>query len=114
MLTVTNDTAYLYRTFDATRQVEYTLERLRDAIDVDLVEELGFLDLFDRSPRAILRIVDLPDRRAREFVQLVLQNDGRLAKRKRERFSAFTDEEIASLEEAVRVEREASEGVRDA
>ena len=110
-LTVRNDTAYLYRTFDATRQVEYTFDRLSDAIDVDLAEELGFLDLFDRSLRAVERIVDLPDRRAREFVQLVLQNDGRLARRKRARYPELSDDEIEALEGAVRTERDAFGGI---
>ena len=112
-LTVRNDTAYLYRTFDATRQVEYTFDRLRDAIDVDLAEELGFLDLFDRALRAVERLVDLPDRRAREFVQLVLQNDGRLARRKRSRFAELRDDEIEALEGAVRAERDAAGDVTD-
>jgi len=34
-LTVLSDTAYLYRTPDATHLVETTYERLREAIDVD-------------------------------------------------------------------------------
>ena len=89
-----------------TRQVESTFGRLSDAIDVDLAEELGFLDLFDQSLRAVERIVDLPDRRAREFVQLVLQNDGRLARRKRGRYPELSDDEIAALEAAVRAERD--------
>ena len=106
-LTVTNETAHLYRTFDATRMVEYTFDKLRHAIDVDLVEELDFLDLFDRALRAVERIVDLPDRRARDLVQFVLQNDGRLAAGKRQRFSELSDQESAALEAAIRRERDA-------
>ena len=112
-LTVRNDTAYLYRTFDATRQVEYTFDRLRDAIDVDLTEELGFLDLFDRALRAVERLVDLPDRRARAFVQLVLQNDGRLARRQRSRFAELGDDEIEALEGVLRAERDAASTIDD-
>jgi len=63
-LTVLNDTAYLYRTLDATHLAEYTVDRLREAIDVDLAEELGFLDLFDRALQGVQRVVDLPERRA--------------------------------------------------
>jgi hypothetical protein len=107
-LTVRNDTAYLYRTFDATRFVEYTFDRMRDAIDVDLVDELGFLDVFDRALREVERIVDLPDRRARDLVQFVLQNDGRLAARKRARFPELTDAEISVLESAIRSARDAA------
>jgi len=107
-LAVLNDTAYLYRTFDATHLVEYTYDRLREAILVDLVEELGFLDVFDRALRGVQEVVDLPDRRARELVQLVLQNDGRLAARKRGRFAELTDEEIVACEAAVRAARPAA------
>jgi hypothetical protein len=106
-LTLLNDTAYLYRTFDATHLVEYTYDRLREAIDVDLAEELGFLDLFDRALQGVQRVIDLPDRRARELVQLVLQNDGRLAARKRGRFAELTDEEVAACEDAIVAARDA-------
>ena len=108
-LTVLNDTAHLYTTFDATHPVEYTYDRLRDAIDVDLAEELGFLDLFDRALQGVQRIIDLPDRRARELVQFVLQNDGRLATRKRGRFTKLTDEEVAASEDAINA---ASDAIR--
>ena len=106
-LAVLNDTAYLYRTFDATHLVEYTFERLRDAIDVDLVDELGFLDLFDRALKGLQRVVDLPDRRARELVQLVLQNDGRLSARKRGRFAELSDGEVTACEAAITAARDA-------
>ncbi len=106
-LSVLNDTAYLYRTFDATHLVEYTYDRLRDAIDVDLADELGFLGLFDRALEGLQRIIDLPDRRARELVQLVLQNDGRLSARKRARFAEMTDTEVAACEAAIVAARDA-------
>ena len=107
-LTVLNDTAYLYKAFDATHLVEYTYDRLRDAIDVDLAEELGFLDLFDRALQCVQRVIDLPDRRARELVQFVLQNDGRLAAHKRGRFAELTDEEVAACENAISAARDAA------
>ena len=40
-------------------------------------------------------------------MQFVLQNDGRLAARKRQRFSELSDEEITALESAIRRERDA-------
>ena len=107
-LVVLNDTTHLYRTFDATHLVEYTYDRLREAIDVDLAEELGFLDVFDRALRGVQGVIDLPDRRARELVQLVLQNDGRLAARKRGRFTELTDAEIAACEVAVQAAQAAA------
>ena len=109
-LIVHNDTAYLYRTIDATHLVEYTYERLRDAVEVDLVDELTFLERFDRALERLQGIVDLPDRRARELVQLVLQNNGRLSKRKRDRFGELTDEEILACEAAIVAARDAAHG----
>jgi Fic family protein len=100
-LRVRNDTAYLYRTLDVTHLVEYLLERLRDAIDVDLVDEISFLERFDRALEALRAVVDLPDRRARELVTLLWQNHGRLAARKRDRFPELRDDEIADIEAAV-------------
>ena len=109
-LMVQNDTAHLYRTIDATHLVEYTYDRLRDAVEVDLIDELSFLDLFDRALERLRAVVDLPDGRARELVQLVLQNDGRLSKRKRDRFSELTDEEILACETAIVAARDAAHG----
>jgi hypothetical protein len=101
-LRVLNDTSYLYRTIDATHFAEYTYGRLRDAIDVDLAEELGFLDVFDRALRGVRAVIDMPDRRARELVRFVLQNEGRLSARKRPRFHELSDAEIEACERAVR------------
>jgi hypothetical protein len=101
-LSVLNDTAHLYRTFDATHLVEYTYDRLGEAIDVDLAEELEFLDVFDRAHRGVQAVVDMPDREARDLVRFILQNEGRLAARKRPRFAELTEAEIVACEEAVR------------
>jgi hypothetical protein len=47
--------------------------------------------------------VDLPDRLIDLFIQLCLQNNGRLSARKREAHFAFlTDDEMAGMENAVR------------
>ena len=67
-----------------------TYDRLRETIAVDLAEELGFLDLFDRALRGIQQVVDLPDRQARDLARFVLQDDGRLSARKRARFAELT------------------------
>jgi len=99
---VTNETAHLYRYFDATALAEYLYDRLAASIRRDLKEELDFVAVFDRAFDAVRAIVTMPDRRASLFVRLCLQNDGRLAARKRRLFTELSDEEVTAMETAVR------------
>jgi hypothetical protein len=100
-MTVQNDTAHLYRYFDATAQSEYLYRCIEETVHHDLREEIGFLAVFDAALRAALNIVDMPNRRASLLVRLILQNMGKLARGKRVSFSEITDEEIDRIERAV-------------
>jgi hypothetical protein len=100
-MTVQNDTANLYRYFDATAQTEYLYRYIEEAIHRDLRDEIGFLAVFDAALRATLNIVDMPNRRASLLVRLILQNKGTLSKGKRASFSEITDQEIDRIQEAV-------------
>lgn len=98
---VENDTADLYRYFDATSFAEYLYDRVADTVRHDLNEELSFITVFDRALDAARTIVDMPDRRATLFVRLCMQNGGRLSAAKRSQFSELSDTEIAALEAAI-------------
>lgn len=100
-LVVNNQTAHLYRFWDATRFAEYLYDCVAETIRTDLREEIAFLKIFDAAIRATMDIVDMPDRRASLLVRLILQNNGRLSHSKREMFSELKDEEISTIEEAV-------------
>lgn len=108
-IVVRNDTAPLYRFFDATRFAEYLYDRVIDTVHIDLKEELGFLAVFDRALEAVRDIVDMPDRRASLLIRLMLQNGGRLSQAKRRQFDELTDEEIGAMEIALQRARTASE-----
>ena len=101
-MVVTNETADLYRYFDATTLAEYLYDRLAASIRRDLREELEFVAVFDRAFNAVREIVTIPDRRASLLVRLCMQNDGRLAARKRRLFGELGDDEVAAMEAAVR------------
>lgn len=101
-MTVKNDTARLYRYFDATALAEYLYACVAETIRKDLKEELGFLTMFDCAVRKTLDIVDMPDRRASLLIRLILQNNGTLSKSKRGEFGELTDDEIAAIEAAIR------------
>lgn len=98
---VRNETVDLYRYFDATPFAEYLYERLAESIRRDLREELGFVAVFDRALEGVRDVVNMPDRRASLLVRLCMQNEGRLAARKRARFAELTDDEVGAMEEAV-------------
>jgi Fic family protein len=100
-LVVNNETAHLYKFWDATAFAEYLFDCVAETIRTDLKEEIGFLRVFDGAIRATMEIVDMPDRRASLLVRLILQNNGRLSQTKRATFPELTDEEISAIEGAV-------------
>jgi hypothetical protein len=102
-LAVPGETGRLYRYIDMTAQAEALYDFVKLTIEHELVEELDFLANYDRTKQAIQEIVDMPDRLIDLFIQLCLQNNGRLSARKREAHFAFlTDDEMAGMENAVR------------
>lgn len=101
-LVVENETAGLYRYFDATPFAEYLHERVAEAVDQDVKDEIEFIVVFDRAFDAVRGIVDMPDRRASLLVRLCMQNQGRLPRRKRRLFPELADDELRAMEAAVR------------
>lgn len=101
-MTVENDTACWYQYMDMTAQAEALYGFVNKTIEEELVEELRFLANYDHTKKAIQDIIDMPDRLIDLFIQLCLQNNGSLSSRKRSvHFDFLTDDELASMEQAV-------------
>jgi Fic family protein len=102
-MTVSEQTGRLYQYIDMTAQAEALYDFVKLSLEQELVEELNFLVNYDRTKKAIQEIVDMPDRLIDLFIQLCLQNNGRLSAKKRaSHFDFLTDEELADMENAVR------------
>lgn len=102
-MTLPGETGRLYRYMDMTAQAEALYDFVQRTIEHELVEELDFLSNYDRTKQAIQEIVDMPDRLIDLFIQLCLQNNGRLSAKKREaHFGFLNDDELAHMENAVR------------
>jgi hypothetical protein len=102
-MTVLGDTADLYRYIDFTQMAEYLFACVEKAIRDDFAAELKFLAGFDAAKRAVEARVDLPDPLVNLFIRVCAQNGWKLSKTKREsHFSMLTDDEIATLESAIR------------
>ncbi|MFG1266262.1 Fic family protein [Xanthobacter aminoxidans] len=96
---VLNDTADLYRYFDATPHAEFLFACVARTIDVDLPAETAFLRTYDQFKARVQGLVDMPDRLLDLLFRFLRQNGGRLSKRARDReFAALTDDEAARIE----------------
>lgn len=95
---VENETANLYRYWDATPFAEFLYHCVNETVNRDLVEELRFLQMFDEALETVKEIVDMPDRKASLLVRFIIQNRGTLSKNKRKDFTELTDEEISLIE----------------
>ena len=101
-VTVTNETDYLYRYFDATRQAEYLVDRIDRTVRFSLPAELEFLQKFDTLKQVISAEIDLPDRIMSLFIQFCAQNAGKISRAKRDQyFSILDDNTIERLEHLV-------------
>jgi hypothetical protein len=100
---VQNETANLYKYIDLTVQAETLFRFIEQTIETEWVDELTFLANYDRTKRAIQEVVDMPDRKIDLFIQVCIQNNGRISKAKRESlFNFLSDYEVVRMEEAIR------------
>jgi hypothetical protein len=96
---VLNDTADLYRYFDATPHAEFLFSCVARTIDIDLPAETAFLKAYDTFRARVLNIADIPDRLLDLLFRFLMQNGGMLSKRARDReFAGLTDGEATEIE----------------
>ncbi|HVY52932.1 MAG TPA: cell filamentation protein Fic, partial [Gammaproteobacteria bacterium] len=63
--------------------------------------ELEFLVSYDKTKKAMQEIVDMPDQKLDLFIKSVLENNGILSAKKRNRYPELTAEEIDGLAQVV-------------
>lgn len=76
----------LYRYWDATQVVEFSLDMARQALEKDLREETEYLDRFDRVYRQIDEGFDVRGNALTTLVIAALQNNGKVSKTRRKQF----------------------------
>jgi Fic/DOC family len=98
---VLNDTADLYRYFDATPQAAFLYACVRKTVEDDLPEETDYLRRYDAFKGRVEAVIDMPDRTIDLLFRMLRQNNGRLSKRARAKeFAKLTDGEAERLENA--------------
>ena len=99
---VTNDTADLYRYFDASVHGRFLMKCI-DRVFSTFPRELTEVDRRDRVVKGVRDILDMPDTMVDKFIQFMPQNDGKLSKAKRTKeFPQLTDEEVVAMQDLVR------------
>ena len=103
-MTVTNETADFYRFFDYTQIAEVFFGVVEETLKTELVPELDFLARWERTRIRMRDIVDMPDRKAAQFILYVRQNGGVFPGRRRDEFVELSDDEIVSLSRIIQEE----------
>jgi Fic/DOC family len=97
---VLNETADYYRYFDATEHAAFLFRCVEQTVDVDLPNEVRFLEAFDRFSEEVQRVVDMPAKTVELLRSFLEQGGGALSKRARgKEFAALTDAEVARVQD---------------
>jgi hypothetical protein len=96
-----NDTTELYRYADATEQAEFIYKCVEQFVTHRLPQELEYLSAFDEAKRIIDEEHDMPDKDLTLLVNLCVQNNGSLSKKKRKLFELLSDDNITFAEKVV-------------
>lgn len=97
---VLNDTIDLYRYFDATKQAEFFFDCVEETVTKTLPDEVEYLQKYDLLNGFIKNYIDMPDKLVDLLIRFLIQNNGKLSKRARERESEkLTAQEILAIEQ---------------
>jgi len=96
---IVNDTSDLYRFFNITESCEFIYRLVEKTIKETLPNELDYLKAFDGASSAINDVVTMPDNMVKMLITFLLQNDGKLSKKKKEKyFEALEKDELEAIE----------------
>jgi len=98
---ILNNTTDLYRFFDITKSCEFLYAIVEKTIKETLPSELNYLTSFDRASYEINEIVAMPNNMIKSLIGFILQNGGKLSKKKKSKY--FEKLTIAEVEEIERV-----------
>ncbi len=96
---ILNDTADLYRYFDATKQAEFLYSCVEQTVKDTIPQEVDYLQKYDRMKSSADEFFDMPDKMVSLLVRFLEQGNGRLSERaKAKEFAALTEQEAIQLE----------------
>jgi len=101
-ITINNDISYLYRYPDFTAHVAFLYKMMEESISEDLIQEVIYIVKYDAVKKATEKSYDVPNKELNLFIQLALQNNGKIGRKKRKRFENWIDEhKLQELEKII-------------
>ncbi len=98
-VSVENETADLYRFFDATPHAEFLYSCAKRTIEIDLPDETAFLTSFDRFSVGVDAMLEMSNVTKDLLFRFLHQNSGKLSKRaKSKEFASLGEDEVAAVE----------------
>ena len=99
---IQNNTIDLYRFFDITKSCEFLYYIVEKTIKDTLPSELHYLTSFDKASSEINEIVAMPNNMIKSLITFILQNGGKLSKKKQNKyFEKLTIIELNEIERVV-------------
>jgi Fic family protein len=96
---VLNDTADLYRYFDATRQAGFLYSCVQQTIEHTIPEEIAYLERYDKMKDYLDNHFEMPDKTVALLVRYLEQGNGKLSERaKTKEFAELKQDEINAIE----------------
>ena len=96
---VLNETIDLYRYFDATKQVEYFYDCVRQTAEHTIPAEVKYLELYDQVKTFLEDQFEMPDKIVALLVRFLEQGKGKLSERaKTKEFKDLSEKEIQIIE----------------
>ncbi|WP_252177927.1 Fic family protein [Endozoicomonas sp. 4G] len=97
-ITIEGETDHLFRYLDLTHYCQWLCEVIGDVAAHLLPKEIDTLVLADRLYRALDDLLDLSAKELRLMVKIILDNEGKLSKRKRKQFEFLTEHDFKQID----------------
>jgi len=99
---INNDIGFMYRYPDLTDHVCFLYDMMEASIGEDLLQEIEYIVKYDAVKRVIEDLYDIPNNKLNLLIQLAIQNDGAISKKKRSHFTNYIQEsEIEVLQSSI-------------
>ncbi len=92
------DVESYFRYPDLTYQCVYLSQIIREAVTLDMSEELLFLERFDELKRTIQNQIDMPDRDLNQLIIFLHQNNGIFPNRRKDSFPKLYEDEFLAIQ----------------
>jgi len=102
IMKVKQKTKHYYQYIDYTSIAEYLFSCIEETINVHLAKEIEFLVNYDKTKQGLQLVVDMPDNLIDLFIRCIMQNNGKLGEKKRQKyFHMLTKDELEELTDIV-------------